>query len=147
MNLFLKVYTEHTFVVGRATLVVRPFLLMDTTQEPIDSVQSWQDWYRKHRVVAQIDTPLETKDSRENMHNTINATDIFEDSSAKEMWIEKARDHFADTLAEYQYELNGKDFYKAFYQAAVEAMNHSEKEYQRTKELVDMLRYHHLGQD
>jgi hypothetical protein len=120
---------------------------MDTTQEPIDSVQSWQDWYRKHRVVAQIDTPLETKDSRENMHNTINATDIFEDSSVKERWIEKARDHFADTLAEYQYELNGKDFYKAFYQAAVEAMNHSEKEYQRTKELVDMLRYHHLGQD
>jgi hypothetical protein len=26
-------------------------------------------------------------------------------------------------------------------------MGYSEKEYQRTKELVDMLRYHHLGQD
>jgi hypothetical protein len=26
-------------------------------------------------------------------------------------------------------------------------MGYSEKEYQRTKELVDMLRYHHLSQD
>jgi len=35
---------------------------MDTTQEPIDSVKSWQDWYRKHRIVAQTDKPLEAKD-------------------------------------------------------------------------------------
>ena len=115
---------------------------MDTTSEAVDAIKEWQDWYRNHRVVAQLDEPLVTKDSQEAMHNTTNAID-----SAKQMWIEKAREHFADTLAEYQYELNGKDFYKAFYQAAVEAMDHAEKEYQRTKELVDMLRYHHLGQD
>lgn len=120
---------------------------MDTTQEPIETIKEWQEWYRKHRVVAQMDTPLETKDSRENMHDTTNATDILEDTSAKAMWMEKAKENFADTLAEYQYELSGKDFYKAFYQAAVEAMGHAQKEYERTKELVDMLRYHHLGQD
>lgn len=123
---------------------------MDTTQEPIETIKEWQDWYRKHRVVAQLDKPLETKDSRENMHDTTNATDtadIFEDPSVKAMWVEKAKEHFADTLAEYQYELSGKDFYKAFYQAAYETMGHAQKEYERSKELVDMLRYHHLGQD
>jgi hypothetical protein len=120
---------------------------MDTTQEPIDSVKSWQDWYRKHRIVAQTDKPLEAKDLREVMDDTTNAVETLIDTDPKAMWIEKAREHFADTLAEYQYELSGKDFYKAFYQAAVEAMGYSEKEYQRTKELVDMLRYHHLGQD
>jgi len=127
--------------------VVRPFSLMDTTQEPTDIVQSWQDWYRKHRLVAQTDKPLATKGLRENMHDTTNAVETLTDTDPKAMWIGKAREHFADTLAEYQYELSGKDFYKAFYQAAVEAMDNSEKEYQRTKELVDMLRYHHLGQD
>ena len=127
--------------------MVRPFLLMDTTQEPVDNVQSWQDWYRKHRIVAQTDKPLEAKDLRENMHDTTNAVETLIDTDPKAMWIEKAREHFADTLAEYQYELSGKDFYKAFYQAAVEAMGYAEKEYQRTKELVDTLRYHHLGQD
>ena len=127
--------------------MVRPFLLMDTTEEPIETIQSWQDWYRKHRIVAQMDKPLVTKDSRENMHDTTNATDILEDSAAKAMWMEKAKDHFADTLAEYQYELSGKDFYKAFYQAAHENMEVARKEYERIKELVDMLRYHHLGQD
>ncbi len=129
-------------MIRRATLVVRLFCFMDTTQEPINSIKDWQEWYRKHRIVAQLDQPLITKNSRENMHDTTNATD-----DTKTMWINKAREHFADTLAEYQCELNGKDFYKAFYQAAVEAMDCAEKEYQRTKELVDMLRYHHLGQD
>jgi hypothetical protein len=120
---------------------------MDTTQEPLDNIQSWEDWYRKHRIVAQTDKPLETKDLRKNMHDTTNAVETLPETDLKAMWIKKAREHFADTLAEYQYELSGKDFYKAFYQAAVEAMGYAEKEYQRTKELVDMLRYHHLGQD
>lgn len=137
--------------------MVRPFLLMDTTEEPIETIQSWQDWYRKHRIVAEMDKPLVTKDSRENMHDTTNATikEIWDDASTKAqenastkaMWMEKAKDHFADTLAEYQYELSGKDFYKAFYQAAHENMEAARKEYERAKELVDMLRYHHLGQD
>ena len=120
---------------------------MDTTNEPVDTIQSWQDWYRKHRIVAEIDQPLVTKDSRENMHDTTNAVDSPEDNSVKAMWMEKAKEHFADTLAEYQYELSGKDFYKAFYQAAYENMEAARKEYERIKELVDMLRYHHLGQD
>ena len=120
---------------------------MDTTQEPVETIQSWQDWFRSHKVVAEIDEPLVTKNSRENMHDTSNAVKTLLDTDPKAMWIEKAKEHFADTLAEYQYELSGKDFYKAFYQAAVETMGHAQKEYERTKDLVDMLRYHHLGQN
>jgi hypothetical protein len=40
-----------------------------------------------------------------------------------------------------------KIFYKAFYKAAYENMECERKEYERAKELVDMLRYNNLGQD
>lgn len=116
---------------------------MEHPHEPVDAIKEWQDWYKKHRIVAQMDEPLVTKDSRENLHNTTDAVE----STAKAMWMQKAKEHFADTLAEYQYELSGKDFYKAFYQAAYEYLEATKKEYERTKELVDMLRYKELGQD
>lgn len=115
---------------------------MIDTDKPMETIEGWQDWYRKHKVVAEINKPLVTKDSRESLHDTSKATD-----NVKAMWIDKAKEHFADTLAEYQYELTGKDFYKAFYQAAIENMGHAEKEYKRCQELVDMLRYHNLHQD
>ncbi len=104
--------------------------------QPMEPIKEWQDWYRKHQVVAQIDEPLVTKDSRENMHDTTDALD-----SVKQMWMQKAQEHFADTLAEYQYELSGKELYKAFYAAAYESMEAAHKEYNKTKELVDMLRF------
>jgi 23S rRNA G2445 N2-methylase RlmL len=63
------------------------------------------------------------------------------------MWMSKAQEHFADTLAEFQYELSGKDLYKAFYKAAYENAEAARKEYEKTKELMDMLRYSNLGQD
>jgi hypothetical protein len=118
---------------------------MDNTKKPMETIDAWQKWYKENKIVAEMNEPLATKDSRENMHNTTNVIDSLKDASAKTTWMEKAKDHFADTLAEYQYELSGKDFYKAFYQAAVEAMECAHKEYEQTKELVDMLRYHHLG--
>jgi hypothetical protein len=89
--------------------VVRLFLLMDTTQEPIEAIDAWQRWYKENKVVADFAEPLITKGSREAMHDTTNAVD-----SAKAMWMQKATEHFADTLAEYQYELSGKDFIKLF---------------------------------
>jgi len=140
-SLFLKVYTEHTSVVRRATLVVRLFLIMDTTQEPIEVIDAWQRWYQENRVVAQMDEPLVTKDSREGLHNTTNAVDTI----AKEIWMKKAQEHFADTIAEFQYELSGKDLYKAFYAAAMDNMDCVEKEYNKAKQLVDMLRCNNVA--
>jgi hypothetical protein len=116
---------------------------MEHPHEPVDAIKGWQDWYKKHRIVAQMDEPLVTKDSRENMHDTTDAVD----SAAKVMWMSKAQEHFADTLAEYQYELSGKDLYKAFYKAAYENAEAARKEYEKSKELLDMLRYNNLTQD
>ena len=90
-----------------------------------------------------MDEPLVSKDSRENMHDTTNALETM----AKEIWIQKAEEHFADTLAEYQYELSGKDFYQAFCKAAYSNMEIALQEYERAKEMVDMLKNSQLGPD
>ena len=120
---------------------------MDISQKPMEAIDAWQKWYKENKIIAEINQPLVTKDSRESMHDTTNAVDTLLKTNSKKMWVEKVKENFADTLAEYQYELSGKDFYKAFYQAALENMEHAQKEYDRSKELVDMLRYHHLGKD
>ena len=114
---------------------------MDTTQEPIEVIDAWQRWYQENRVAAQIDEPLVTKDSRERMHDTTNAFD----SMAKETYMAKAQEHFADTIAEFQYELSGKEIYKAFYAAAMDNMDCVEKEYNKAKQLVDMLRCNNVA--
>ena len=98
-------------------------------------------------MVASLDEPMASKDSREHLHDTSNTFDTMTNAEAKALWMQKAQEHFADTLAEYQYELTGKDFYKAFYAAAHENMTNAKKEYDSAKELIDMLKYHHLGQD
>lgn len=131
-----------------ASTSVGAFYFTDMSDsDPIQAIDAWQKWYKEHQGVASLDTPMASKDSRENLHDTSNASDTMTNAEAKAKWMQKAQEHFSDTLAEYQYELTGKDFYKAFYAAAYENMMHAKKEYDDTKELVDMLKYHHLGQD
>ena len=78
------------------------FDMMSDT-DPIAAINAWQKWYKEHQVVASFDEPLVSKDSRENLHDTSNATDTMTNAESKAMWIAKAQEHFADTLAEYQY--------------------------------------------
>lgn len=110
---------------------------MDTTQEPVDAVKSWQDWYRKHQSVASMDEPMASKDSREKLHDTANAVTTLIESEA----IKKATTCFADTIAEYGSELTGPQLYRCFYAAAVDNFNYADKEYKKAKQLMDMLRY------
>lgn len=115
--------------------------------KPMEAIKEWQDWYRKHRIVAQVDQPLKTKDSRESLHDTSKTTTTLDGSDnlvtdyCRAMSFQKAKEYFADTLAEFTNELSGKDFYKAFYAAAIENLESVEKEYRKAKDLVDMLRY------
>jgi len=124
---------------------------MDTTNEPIDTISKWQEWYRKHRIVAEMDVPLVTKDSRENMHDTSKATTTLDGSNnlltdyCKAMSFQKAKEYFADTIAEFTNELSGKELYKAFYAAAMDNMDCVEKEYNKAKQLVDMLRCNNVA--
>jgi hypothetical protein len=124
---------------------------MDTTNEPIETINQWQEWYRRHRVVAEIDQPLVTKDSRESMHDTSKATTTLDGSNnlltdyCKAMSFQKAKEYFADTIAEFTNELSGKELYKAFYAAAMDNMDAVEKEYNKAKQLVDMLRCNNVA--
>lgn len=115
--------------------------------DPIQAIDAWQKWYKDHQEVVPLDKSVASKDNPETICTTSETTCTMTNTEAKTMWVEKARAHFADTLALYQYELTGKDFYKAFYAAAYENMTHAKKEYDAAKELVDMLKYHHLGQN
>lgn len=109
---------------------------MDTTNEPLEAINAWQEWYKTHRVVAELDKPLASKDSRENLHDTTEALDSF----VKTTSFQKAKEYFSDTLCEFSNELSGKDLYKAFYAAALEVLDIADKEYKKAKDLVDMLR-------
>jgi hypothetical protein len=85
---------------------------------PMEIIQEWQDWYRKNPIAAETETkPL------------------------KEQMKEKVQEHFEDTIAEFCADISGKEMYKAFYSAALSNMEYHQKEYQKAKELIDMLRF------
>jgi len=112
---------------------------MEHPHEPIDTILEWQKWYRKHRVVASLDHPLETKDSRENLHNTTNAMTTISNILENTMQT-KITDFFADTISEGLCEMSGADVYKCFLAAAQEQLTIAEKEYHKAKQLVDYLK-------
>lgn len=112
---------------------------MDTTNEPIQSIDQWQRWYKANKVVAEMDEPLVTKDSREGLHDTQHASSNYQ-TDLKTYWMKKAQEHFADTICEFTNELTGQDLYKAFYAAATENLNTVAKEYAKAKSLVDCLK-------
>lgn len=91
---------------------------------PMEVIKEWQDWYRKNPIVFESET-----------------------MTLKEQTKQKAEEHFGDTIAEFSAEISGKDMYKAFYAAAFKNMDYHEKEYQKAKELVDMLRFGNSTQD
>jgi len=115
---------------------------MDHPHEPIDVIKEWQEWYKKNRVVAELDEPLVSKQSRENLHDTTNAVSsiaITMNHSTNEQLKKKAQEYFEDTLAEFANELPGKDLYEAL----VAAVNHNlevvKKEYEQAKEFADLV--------
>jgi len=115
------------------------FMPMDLTDKPMEAINEWQDWYRNTKVVAEMDEPLVTKDSREALHDTQQASrNCLMD--AKDYWMKKAQEHFADTICDFTNELTGHDLYKAFYAAATENLNIAAKEYAKAKSLVDCLK-------
>jgi hypothetical protein len=126
---------------------------MEHPHEPIDVIQNWQDWYKKHRVIAQLDEPLVSKDSRENLHDSSNAVDklpdwrtfyaeLLEEPQTQEITPtdkQKAIDYFADTIAEFSH-LSGAELFECFLTAAVNNLESVTKEYDQAKALVDFLR-------
>jgi len=76
---------------------------------------------------------------------TLNGGDNLLTDYCTAMSFQKAQEHFADTIAEFTYELSGKELYKAFYAAAIDNLAIAEKEYNKAKQLVDMLRCNNVA--
>jgi hypothetical protein len=113
---------------------------MEHPHEPMDAIKKWQEWYKSNRVVASLDTPLISKDSRENLHDTSNTmTTVFNTPFANSEWRQSVIDNFADTITEAMADLSGAEIYKCLLQAAEENLKHCEKEYKDAKQLVDYL--------
>ncbi len=127
---------------------------MEHPHEPLETILAWQNWAKNNRVVAQMDEPLVTKDSRENLHDTSKATDVLPDwrtyykelaqdtaetliSALEKTAEQKATEYFADTIAEFLPELGGQKLYDCFLNAAKQNFEHVQKEYDNGKDLID----------
>jgi 3-methyladenine DNA glycosylase AlkD len=128
---------------------------MDHPHEPINAIKEWQKWYRTHAVVASMDEPLMSKDSRENLHDTSKATyempdwrsfykelvevDIGPTEVDDNIYLQKAIEHFSDTLCEFAHELSAEQFYKAFLIAATNVAKSAQDDYLKCKTLIDLI--------
>ena len=114
----------------------------------METIQQWQDWYRAHRPIAELDAPGVSKDSRENLHDTTNVTSVMSESNVQATWHmladdsiykHRATEHFSDTLAEYANELSGQELFDCFVEAIKEQLDYQTKEIEKTKELLNLV--------
>lgn len=115
---------------------------MDISNKPMETIKQWQDWYRSHRIVAELDVPGVSKDSREKLHDTTNATNSLSNWTSFSLmdnnpYKQKATEHFEDTIAEFHAELSGAELFDCFKQAATNYYNSQKKELERTQELLN----------
>ena len=118
---------------------------MDNVEPPIQVIQNWQEWYRKNKVVAEMDQPLVSKTSRENLHNTSSAAKTLDEAFCKATLKTQAFNEFSDILATYMNTLGAKEVYKIFFEAAQEYKENLEIEYKQASNLLDRLRYRTQG--
>lgn len=142
-----------------------------TTQLPEDLTKKIIAWQTKHKQikqecgVAEMDTPGTTKDSREALHDTSNATDtvkdwrsfwrdVLEDSG---QWIgtenelikeinqqqtkakQKVVDNFLDTICCALEEMGGEEVFDCFFEAVQDQREYTKKEYDKINELMYLL--------
>ena len=126
---------------------------MSDSTEPLETIKIWQDWYKSHRIVAEMDDPLVTKNSRENLHDTSHATDTLPNwrehyaeligdalpLQENNIYKEKATEGFADTIAEFFNEMSGEELFECFQVAAKEHLEYIQKEYDRAMDLLSLL--------
>jgi hypothetical protein len=142
-----------------------------TTQlpdDPLKNIIAWQTKYKELKQqcgVAEMDTPGITKDSREALHDTSNATDTVKDwrtfwkdvldepgpwistehelteaiNQQKTMTKQKIVDDFLDTLCCAFEELSGEEVFDCFFKAVQSQHEYTKKEYDKTNELMDLL--------
>lgn len=111
---------------------------MDTAKEPMQPIREWQEWYRKHKIVAEIDEPMQTKNSRENMHDTTNAVASLL-NEVEQLSFDKATQYFADTIAEFTSDLSSDQLFNALLKAATDNYNYTKREYDKATRFLELL--------
>ena len=137
----------------------------DTLRTDFDTWKTQLDKHKKECGVAEINTPGTTKDSREALHDTSNATDAVKDW--RSFWTDvlkdsgqcigtedelteatkkqqtkakqKAVDYFLDTICCALEEMSGKELFDCFVEAVQSQHEYTKKEYNKTNELMDLL--------
>ena len=115
---------------------------MHTSEES----NAWSNWSSKElkgfvksfkqNIVAELDEPLVTKDSREKLHDTTAST---AQSIKHAECLKRTRDYFADTICEAMNELTGEEVYQAFYKACKALRDVTKKEYDNANGLFECL--------
>ena len=131
---------------------------------------TWKTQLEKHKQqcgVAEMNTPGTTKDSRETLHDTSNATDSVKDwrsfwkdalnesdpgahvypeselteaiNQQKTMAKQKAVDYFLDTICCALEEMSGEEVFDCFVEAVQGQFDYTKKEHDKTSELLDLL--------
>lgn len=130
---------------------------MEHPDKALNTIYAWQQWAKNNRVVAEMDEPLATKNSRENLHDTSKATDVIPDwrnyykelaqdtaetliAALEKTAEQKATEYFADTITEFLSELGGEKLYECFVAAATQIYKIADKEYQCNKALMDKIK-------
>jgi hypothetical protein len=112
---------------------------MEHPHEPIDAINSWQEWYKSNRVIASLDKPLESKDSREELHDTSKAIDSWLQTCTYNA-MKQATDHFGDTIVEASASLSADEIYSCLLQAVQENYDHAKKEFDNAARLLDLIK-------
>jgi hypothetical protein len=112
---------------------------MEHPHEPIDAINSWQEWYKKNRVVASLDTPMQTKDSREELHDTSNTIDSWLEACTYDA-MKQATEHFGDTIVEASASLSADEIYSCLLQALQENYDHTKKEFENAARLLELIK-------
>jgi hypothetical protein len=137
-------------------------------EDPLTHITTWQNKFKEHKQqcgVAEMDTPGTTKDSRETLHNTSNATDSIKDwrsfwkdvldepgawlstedeltqaiETQKTMTKQKTVDNFLDEICCALEEMSGEEVFDCFVEAVQSQHEYTKKEYNKTNELMDLL--------
>ena len=143
-------------------------MLTQFPEDPLNHIKTWQAKFKEHKQqcgVAELDEPLVSKDSRENLHDTSNATDsvkdwstfwedVLDDFKSEDnfenelataikqqiaMAKQKAVDSFLDTICCALEEMSGEEVFDCFLEAVQVRNEDTKKEYDKTNELMDLL--------
>jgi hypothetical protein len=128
-------------------------------EDPLSHIKTWQNKFKEHKQqceIAEMNEPLISKDSRENLHNTKNATDAIKDW--RTFWsdvIDESKDNFEDELfASIKQrtindfldsitcaleEMSGEEVFNCFVEAAQTKHDYTQKEHYKTNELFNLL--------